>query len=149
MTLSGNGKPKTIKEHSNAQAALKLKTESPSIYRRAQRMELSVTPAGSLRLWQASSGTDNVVKSDIEPDMQAGKWGTAASATSGVRSNATLDSDRRMSNIFCTFPLPVGDHQPVKKSRKMSRLNAQIEVLHAMFASTPSVMRQRDTHFAF
>ena len=112
-------------------------------------MELSVTPAGSLRLWQASSGSGNEVTNGNEPGMQTGQWGAAASATSGVRSNVTLDSGRCMSNILFTFLLPVGDYQPAKKSRKMSRLNAQIEVLHALFASTPSVMRQRDTHFAF
>jgi hypothetical protein len=57
---------------------------------------LSVTPADSLRLWQASSGSDNVVTSDNEPGMHADQWGAAASATSGVRSNATLDSGRCM-----------------------------------------------------
>ena len=33
--------------------------------------ELSVTPAGGLRLWQASSGSGNGVKKGGEPDMQA------------------------------------------------------------------------------
>jgi hypothetical protein len=113
-----------------------------------QRLELSVTPADSLRLWQASSESDNVVKNGNEPGMQAGKWGAAASATSGVRSNATLDSGRCMSNILCTFLPPVGDQQPVKNSRKMSRLNAQIEVLHAMSAST-KLCGSAITHFAF
>lgn len=81
-------------------------------------MELSVTPADSLRLWQASGESDNVVKNGNEPGMQAGQWGAAASVTSGVRSNVTLDSDRCMLNILCTFLLPVGDQQPVKNPEK-------------------------------
>lgn len=81
-------------------------------------LELSVTPADSLRLWQASGEADDGVKNGDEPVMQAGKWGAAANAMSGVRSNATLDSDRKMSDILCTFLLPVGGQQPAKKSRK-------------------------------
>ena len=50
--------------------------------------------------------------------MQAGQWGEAASATSGVRSNATLDSDRQMSNFLRTFLPPVGDQQPAKIPEK-------------------------------
>ena len=112
-------------------------------------MKLSVTPADSLRLWQASSETDDEVKNGDEPGMQAVQWGAAASATSGVRSNATLDSGRCMMIFLCTFLLPRGRTLPAINSRKMSRLNAQIEVLHALSASTLSVKRQRVTHFAF
>ena len=63
-------------------------------------MELSVTPADSLRLWQASSESDNGEQNGNEPGMQAGQWGAAASATSGVRSNATLDSDAACRTSF-------------------------------------------------
>ena len=56
-------------------------------------MKLSVTPADSLRLWQASSETDDEVKNGDEPGMQAVQWGAAASATSGVRSNEALGAD--------------------------------------------------------
>jgi len=83
-----------------------------------QRLELSVTPAGGLRLWQASGESDDGVNNDFEPVMQAGKWGAAANAMSGVRSNATLDSDRQMSNIPCTFLLPAGGKQPAKIPEK-------------------------------
>ena len=60
----------------------------------AQRMELSVTPAGDLRLCKARGVSINEVKIGNEPGMQVGQWGAAASATSGARSNATLDSER-------------------------------------------------------
>lgn len=81
-------------------------------------MELSVTPAGSLRLWQASDGTGDAAKSGGEPGMQADQWGAAASAASGVRFNATLDSGRCMSNNLCTFLLPVCGQQTVKNPEK-------------------------------
>ncbi|MFZ1548464.1 MAG: hypothetical protein WAT12_15445 [Candidatus Nitrotoga sp.] len=51
---------------------------------------LHVSPAGGLRLWQASRESDNVVTSDFEPGMQADKWGAAGSVADGVRSNVKL-----------------------------------------------------------
>jgi hypothetical protein len=97
---------------------------------------LSDTPAGSLRLWQASSESVNGVNIGFEPGMQADQWGAAASATSGVRSNVALDSGCCQLNFRCPFLPTLASRQSAKKSRKMSRLNAQIEVLHARFAST-------------
>jgi len=79
---------------------------------------LSVTPAGSLRLWQASSEADGGVDKGFEPVMQADQWGAAASATSGVRSNVTLDSGRCLSNMLCTFLLPRGRMPPAKIPEK-------------------------------
>jgi hypothetical protein len=57
-------------------------------------MELSVTPAGDLRLCKARKGLFNEVNICNEPGMQVAQWGAAASETSGVRSNVTLDSER-------------------------------------------------------
>jgi hypothetical protein len=76
------------------------------------------------------------VKIVFEPGMQADQWGAAASAASGVRSNGTLDSGRCQLISHCPFLPTLASRQHVKKSRKMSRLNAQIEVLHARLAST-------------
>jgi hypothetical protein len=79
---------------------------------------LSVTPAGSLRLWQASSETDNGVNIGFEPDMQADQWGAAASATSGVRSNVTLDSGRCQLNFRCSFLPTLASRQSEKNPEK-------------------------------
>jgi hypothetical protein len=50
--------------------------------------------------------------------MQAGQWGAAASAASGVRSNATLDSGRCQLNLRCSFLLTLASRQPVKNPEK-------------------------------
>ncbi|MFZ1548617.1 MAG: hypothetical protein WAT12_16230 [Candidatus Nitrotoga sp.] len=56
---------------------------------------MSDTPAGGLRLWQTSRESDNVVKNDFEPGMQADKWGAAGGAAGsvadGARSNVALN----------------------------------------------------------
>jgi len=46
-------------------------------------------------------------------------------------------------------PAHFGLPSVLKNSPKTFELNAQIEVLHALFASTPSVMRQRDYALRF
>ena len=55
-------------------------------------MELSVTPAGDLRLCKARGVSINEVKIGNEPGMQVGQWGEADSVADGVRSNVTLNS---------------------------------------------------------
>jgi len=84
-------------------------------------MELNVTPAGSLRLWQAMGDFNNGVNHCLEPDMQADQWGEAGSAADGVRSNVTLDLASSLLNFLCTFLLPMGDLMRFKKSGKCSR----------------------------
>lgn len=111
-------------------------------------MELSVTPAGSLRLWQASSEADDEAKNVDEPGMQAGQWGAAARVTSGVRSNVTLDSGRCQLHFRCSL-LPTVPPVSPKKIPQNVAANAQIEVLHALSASTVSVKRQRDYALRF
>ena len=87
----------------------------------AQRMELSVTPAGDLRLCKARGVSINEVKIGNEPGMQVGQWGEADSVADGVRSNVTLDSDSCRSNFLCMF-LPLGSRpSALKKSGKSSR----------------------------
>jgi len=112
-------------------------------------MELSVTPAGSLRLWQASGKAGDGVKNDFEPDMQADQWGVAASATSGVRSNATLDSECCPSNIRCTILPPCsGPHDPEKSGdivRPVLKTKCYSRCSHQRFQLCDSAY----THFAF
>ena len=84
-------------------------------------MELSVTPAGDLRLCKARGVSINEVKIGNEPGMQVDQWGEADSVADGVRSNVTLDSDSCRSNFLCMF-LPLGGRpSALKKSGKSSR----------------------------
>lgn len=59
-----------------------------------ERLKLRDTPAGDLRLWQASREFLNSVESVFEPDMQVDQWGAAGSVADGVPSNVTLGDDR-------------------------------------------------------
>ena len=99
-------------------------------------MELSVTPAGSLRLCKAMGGRINEVKNAIEPGMQADQWGEAGSAADGVRSNVTLDSVNGLFNSLCMFLLLGGRPNKIKKIQKMITTSTQTEVLHAVYALT-------------
>ena len=111
-------------------------------------MELSVTPAGSLRLWQAMGDCNNGVKHCLEPGMQADQWGEVASATSDVRSNGTLDLASCLLNFLCTFLLLDGRPYAIEKIRKMFTSNSLTEVPFAVYASTQLCVNAL-THFAF
>ena len=113
-------------------------------------MELSVTPAGSLRLWQASGESGDGDGNDFEPAMQADQWGAAASATSGVRSNVTLDSGRCSPNILRTFlpnvDLPSDRKNPAKRRGK--RLNRSAASAIRINAFSYAVARLRTSLFS-
>ena len=84
-------------------------------------MELSVTPAGDLRLCKARGVSINEVKIGNEPRMQVDQWGEAGSVADGVRSNVTLDSASGRSNFLCMF-LPLGGRPTaLEKSGKSTR----------------------------
>ena len=111
-------------------------------------MELSITPAGDLRLCKARGISINKVKHFNEPGMQVDQWGEAGSAADGVCSNVTLDTASCRSNCLCMF-LPLGGRPAAcQKIRKMFTTSTQIEVLHALDRIN-AVMRQRDYALRF
>jgi hypothetical protein len=78
----------------------------------------------------------NEVKIGDEPGMQADQWGAAARATSGVRSNETLDSGRCQSNIRRSFP-------PIPATRQPPKNPEIIRVKHSNRSATTRCPHQR------
>ena len=84
-------------------------------------MELSITPAGDLRLCKARGVSINEVKICNEPGMQVDQWGEAGSAADGVCSNVTLDTASGRPNFLCMFLPPGQRSSGQKKSGKSPR----------------------------